>query len=435
MENKNKQEICEIVQDLLPLYVDGACTDGSRKLVEEHMKECEKCKRQFHGMSGNLQVPELPKRDMKIKKAFHKIWVTTVALCGAILLMVVALIYMNDRAPEYKMTRENEVFVERVENILKIWDKRGYEEAIDEMEPTQIYQNLSAEVTPKDVNELFGDSFEENQPEYIKFKISEKEYRTRSEYLSWENPTTEAELQMKNALEKNNETKFWYEMIKDKSPYIIITEEIHSVIMEKYDDLEEKYFHRMEMDSGVYYYYEIPYNDDSVHFYAPDFSKDMYEKINEIEKIDYGYIVAASANYMPEELYQEYLEKYETVRGWLEAYAKLYQNMDYGIFVEDRRGKLKSIFAELEQEGIYLESYSIDYENCVFQASDDTECWRVTCQVKFSNGYEGLMYFRVEDEDVYPYAIYTKYTEQMTSKQKKEQEEFFNKIGNVFENI
>ena len=34
---KNK---CDIVQDLLPLYVDGCCTQGSRELVEEHLKEC-----------------------------------------------------------------------------------------------------------------------------------------------------------------------------------------------------------------------------------------------------------------------------------------------------------------------------------------------------------------------------------------------------------
>ena len=26
---------CDIVQDLLPLYVDGCCTQGSRELVEE----------------------------------------------------------------------------------------------------------------------------------------------------------------------------------------------------------------------------------------------------------------------------------------------------------------------------------------------------------------------------------------------------------------
>ena len=34
---------CDIVQDLLPLYLDGICSEGSRKFVEEHISECEKC--------------------------------------------------------------------------------------------------------------------------------------------------------------------------------------------------------------------------------------------------------------------------------------------------------------------------------------------------------------------------------------------------------
>ena len=34
---------CDVVRDLLPLYVDGACSDGSRALVDEHIKTCWEC--------------------------------------------------------------------------------------------------------------------------------------------------------------------------------------------------------------------------------------------------------------------------------------------------------------------------------------------------------------------------------------------------------
>lgn len=34
---------CKIISDLLPLYLDEACSDESKKIVEEHLKECEKC--------------------------------------------------------------------------------------------------------------------------------------------------------------------------------------------------------------------------------------------------------------------------------------------------------------------------------------------------------------------------------------------------------
>ena len=35
---------CEIVRDLLPLYVDDVCSPASRGLVEEHLEQCSDCK-------------------------------------------------------------------------------------------------------------------------------------------------------------------------------------------------------------------------------------------------------------------------------------------------------------------------------------------------------------------------------------------------------
>ncbi len=38
-----KKTDCEIIHDLLPLYVDDICSDPSRRLVEEHLEECPEC--------------------------------------------------------------------------------------------------------------------------------------------------------------------------------------------------------------------------------------------------------------------------------------------------------------------------------------------------------------------------------------------------------
>ncbi|HEL0567311.1 TPA: zf-HC2 domain-containing protein [Streptococcus equi subsp. zooepidemicus] len=35
---------CEVILDLLPLYVDNAISDSGREIVEEHLKECEECR-------------------------------------------------------------------------------------------------------------------------------------------------------------------------------------------------------------------------------------------------------------------------------------------------------------------------------------------------------------------------------------------------------
>ncbi len=34
---------CEIIRDILPLYVDDACSEASREIVEGHLKQCEDC--------------------------------------------------------------------------------------------------------------------------------------------------------------------------------------------------------------------------------------------------------------------------------------------------------------------------------------------------------------------------------------------------------
>ncbi len=43
---------CEIVKDLLPLYIDNVCMEGSRELVEEHLKTCETCRKEYRLMKS-----------------------------------------------------------------------------------------------------------------------------------------------------------------------------------------------------------------------------------------------------------------------------------------------------------------------------------------------------------------------------------------------
>ncbi len=46
-------EECDIVQDLLPLYYDDACTEASKELVQQHLLTCEKCKKTYAELKNN----------------------------------------------------------------------------------------------------------------------------------------------------------------------------------------------------------------------------------------------------------------------------------------------------------------------------------------------------------------------------------------------
>ena len=41
---------CDVIQDLLPLYHDGVCSEESKRIVEEHIETCAACKDVLHGL-------------------------------------------------------------------------------------------------------------------------------------------------------------------------------------------------------------------------------------------------------------------------------------------------------------------------------------------------------------------------------------------------
>lgn len=53
MSNIHKNTLdCKIVEDLLPLYHDGCVNDTTKAAVEDHLNDCEKCKKEYEKYSG-----------------------------------------------------------------------------------------------------------------------------------------------------------------------------------------------------------------------------------------------------------------------------------------------------------------------------------------------------------------------------------------------
>lgn len=48
---------CGIIRDLLPLYIDGVCSEESKKAMEEHLSECSDCK-DFYGVMRSADKME-----------------------------------------------------------------------------------------------------------------------------------------------------------------------------------------------------------------------------------------------------------------------------------------------------------------------------------------------------------------------------------------
>ena len=64
---------CNIVKDLLPLYIDGAVSEDSRRLVEEHTAICEDCAKERREMMLALPENQEPQVEQAVlKKAARK---------------------------------------------------------------------------------------------------------------------------------------------------------------------------------------------------------------------------------------------------------------------------------------------------------------------------------------------------------------------------
>ena len=47
---------CEIIRDLLPLYIDNICSKESRILIEDHLSNCTECHKLFEELTKNIEV-------------------------------------------------------------------------------------------------------------------------------------------------------------------------------------------------------------------------------------------------------------------------------------------------------------------------------------------------------------------------------------------
>lgn len=55
---------CDVIQDLIPSYLDGICSEKTKELVEEHLLECKQCRMFVESLKTDF-IPEIPQIDAK----------------------------------------------------------------------------------------------------------------------------------------------------------------------------------------------------------------------------------------------------------------------------------------------------------------------------------------------------------------------------------
>ena len=119
---------CSLIQDLLPLYHDGVCSEESNKIIEAHLSECSSCKDYYNSLCEADEIfaaPQNAELEMKkaasfrsIKRKIRKKQIFVVVLAFAIFAVVSFSIVGLLKKSEQVISYEDNISVSMVDDSL-----------------------------------------------------------------------------------------------------------------------------------------------------------------------------------------------------------------------------------------------------------------------------------------------------------------------------
>lgn len=92
-------EKCELFSDLYDLYKDGVCSDDSKKFIEEHLNECEDCRKLIQAKKENIPVVSKEKKVLKkVKRRISR--KTTFIICFVLAVSLLPFFFISALFPD-----------------------------------------------------------------------------------------------------------------------------------------------------------------------------------------------------------------------------------------------------------------------------------------------------------------------------------------------
>jgi hypothetical protein len=85
---------CDIIQDLLPLYVDDICSEASKQIIETHLAYCNFCKEKVHEFQKDDITIQLKKEKIESFKKFAS-RLKLRKICLALICIIFALVFIT----------------------------------------------------------------------------------------------------------------------------------------------------------------------------------------------------------------------------------------------------------------------------------------------------------------------------------------------------
>lgn len=293
---------CGIIKDLLPLYIEGDCSQDTKELIDLHLAECPSCQETLRNMRSPLLAPDClenaekrpKKKAFNARRAFLKIKQRWIASLIAVVL-IIPLLYLG-----VNQVRGTGLSFTVIPDTLKV---NAMLSAIEKEDYTKAYTYLGIDAIYHDYSTLI-------ETEYIP-----KEYeRITVEGVHYYASKQVVQNEYSQYLEDADAMQFWLSIIlsEEAIPFTPIPQFAMESIQQDEEllkalsdaEIERLLYTRSlaETEYGLYYVF-----DDLTLLNAP----------------------YCGALILPEQLYLDYLEELETNRKAAQAYADQYKNMGF----------------------------------------------------------------------------------------------------------
>ena len=99
---------CNVMRDILPLYVDGVVSEETRKEIAEHLSECSECQKEYVLLKKDVALPANPDlhnesanalKNMKHKLTKKKIIISVVSVLVTLALVIAGYFVVTEIGP------------------------------------------------------------------------------------------------------------------------------------------------------------------------------------------------------------------------------------------------------------------------------------------------------------------------------------------------
>lgn len=372
----SENNLCNIVNDLLPLYADDACTESSRQFIEEHIKTCTNCSHTLSLMKQPIDIDKNSSIQAKaVKKATRRLKLRTI-----IIFVLVIVITLPPAISAVNWYRGDGICFTNIDDIragksvMEMWKTEGFEKMLNNMVPADLYEMLCKE-----------DCFLKKKPE----DYSEKEIEGRT-YYAYKDIFEDDYVYGTEEYLQN----FWYNIITDTLWYYMIPADIYENLEKEYGEdfykerksgLDQSVPKKITTEFGDFYF---NYDEQKDEYISNKYYRtvDFRDKIKEVYDVNELFYLVERTDILTPELYDYYCKMYTDTVKWDKEYTQYYRNLGLDGFTQQWRSDLLNYMEDYE--ALELTSYKL---TDIYQAAGKND-WNLIFSVEFSNGASGNIY-------------------------------------------